>query len=140
MVGIERKYVNNSWMINIVDVGKEPNCQKLSTFIVQVLATILLDGISLELFFFSHFRLRCCIINCLNFLRIMFLDYCQRFVPFMKRMEFFFNIQSTIYGVKWKGDKSFQENDVTLLGDVVLATMHSTHFLVDWTNSIIMTL
>jgi hypothetical protein len=36
--------------------------------------------------------------------------------------------------------ESFQENDVTLLGDVVSATMHSTHFLRDWTNFTIMTL
>jgi hypothetical protein len=49
----------------------------------------------------------------------------------MKRMEFFFNIQWMIYGVNWKGDESFQENDVTLLKDVVLAIMQSIHFLVD---------
>jgi hypothetical protein len=41
---------------------------------------------------------------------------------------------------EWQGDEKFQENDVTLLGDVVPTTMHSTHFLVDWTNSTIVTL
>jgi hypothetical protein len=65
----------------------------------------------------------------------MFLDYCQKFAPYMKRMEFFFTKKEYhLWG------ESFQENDVTLLRDVVLTTMHSTHFLMDWTNFTMMTL
>lgn len=140
MVGTDKKYVKNNWLIDIVDVGKEPNYQRLSTFTIQIFATILIRWNFNGIVFFCISDWDVVLSIIWNFLRAMFLDYCQKIAPFMKRMEFFFNIQWMIYGVEWKGDESFQENDVTLLGNVVPTIMHFIHFLVDWTNSIIVTL